>query len=297
MKGTLTGKILKGIGGFYYVLDDRRNVYECKARGRFRKDGIVPLPGDIVQFAPQGRSSGFIDEIMPRKNEMKRPRVSNVDMVAIVASAQKPAVDRLLCDKLIIYAKRAGIQPLLVVNKCDVAKPDYVRSLCEEYKNVCPTVCVSAATGEGIEALRAFLDSRCTCFAGQSATGKSSLLNALFPKLSLDTGGLSKKVDRGRHTTRQAELLLLDDFSGTVVDTPGFSFLETVKMEPERLCDYCDDMNGFASQCRFGSCLHENEPQCGVKDAVRQGLINQDRYQRYLMILKELKEMRGKEYD
>jgi ribosome biogenesis GTPase len=240
-----TGRILKGVGGFYYVLDDAGAVHECKARGRFRLDGTTPLPGDMVRFSTQKDSYGFIEEILPRRNEMKRPRVANVDMVAIVVSAQKPQADKLLCDKLIVHLKQAGIRPLLVINKCDVAAPEAVDALEAEYRGICPVVRVSAMSGEGLSELKAALSGCCTCFAGQSAVGKSSLLNALFSHLSLETGGLSRKVDRGRHTTRHAELIVLDDFSGMVVDTPGFSFLEPESIEPEELgslySDFVDD--------------------------------------------------------
>ncbi len=279
------------------MLDDSNVTHECKARGRFRIDGMTPLPGDMVSFSPQTTSSGFIEEILPRRNELKRPRVANVDMVAIVVSAQKPVIDKVLCDKMIVCAKKAGIKPLLVINKCDATTAEEISALMEEYKNVCESVCVSAATGDGLPSLKAHLTNRCTCFAGQSATGKSSLLNALFSGLSLNTGGLSKKVDRGRHTTRHAELMILDDFSGTVVDTPGFSFLEADEMLPEQLCGCCDDFREFSDQCRFTGCLHDKEPQCGVKEAVSKGLIHEGRYQRYLTILKELQEMKEKKYD
>jgi len=294
---TPTGRILKGIGGFYYVLDEMGAIHECKARGRFRIDKTTPLPGDMVCFTPQTSSSGLIKEILPRKNELKRPRVANVDVVAIVASAQKPALDKLLCDKLIVHAMRAGIKPVLIINKCDLAKQGQIFDLVDEYKNVCSCVCVSAKTGEGLADLKALLSEQCTCFAGQSATGKSSLLNALFPQLSLETGGLSKKVDRGRHTTRHAELMIMDDFVGTVVDTPGFSFLETDGMQPEQLSACYGDLNRYANECRFIGCLHDKEPQCGVKEAVMNGLVSEDRYQRYLTILKELQEMKEKMYD
>ena len=293
----LTGRILKGVGGFYYVLDDSGAVHECKARGRFRIDGMTPLPGDMVSFSPQTDTYGFIEEILPRRSELKRPRAANVDMVAIVVSAQKPLVDKLLCDKLIIHLNRAGIRPLLVINKCDVATPESMAALRTEYASACPVVCVSAATGEGLPALKAELSGRCTCFAGQSAAGKSSLLNALFPHLSLETGGLSKKVDRGRHTTRHAELIIMEDFTGTVLDTPGFSFLEPESIQPEELGALYNDFGRHALQCRFACCLHDKEPDCGVKEAVDQGIVNKDRYQRYLTILKELQEMKEKMYD
>jgi ribosome biogenesis GTPase len=292
-----TGRILKGVGGYYYILDDKGDTHECKARGRFRLDGLTPLPGDFVQFSPETTSSGFIEEILPRKNELKRPRVVNVDVAAIVVSAQKPVADKLLCDKLIVHAKRAGIQPLLVVNKCDLSSKDQISAFLNEYKDVCPSICVSAKTGEGLDDLKARLTGCCTCFAGQSATGKSSLLNALFPQLSLETGGLSKKVDRGRHTTRHAELMTLEGFSGTVVDTPGFSFLEPDGMLPGELCACYSDLDKYSSQCRFIGCLHDKEPDCGVKEAVSKGLVNEGRYQRYLTILKELQKMKEKMYD
>jgi ribosome biogenesis GTPase len=292
-----TGRILKGVGGFYYVLDDAGAVHECKARGRFRLDGTTPLPGDMVRFSTQKDSYGFIEEILPRRNEMKRPRVANVDMVAIVVSAQKPQADKLLCDKLIVHLKQAGIRPLLVINKCDVAAPEAVDALEAEYRGICPVVRVSAMSGEGLSELKAALSGCCTCFAGQSAVGKSSLLNALFSHLSLETGGLSRKVDRGRHTTRHAELIVLDDFSGMVVDTPGFSFLEPESIEPEELGSLYSDFVDHASRCRFNGCLHDKEPDCGVKEAVSKGIISEGRYQRYLTILKELQEMKEKRYD
>lgn len=292
-----SGTILKGIGGFYYVRDADGNVHECKAKGSFRNDKLVPLPGDHVRFSAGDGVFGFIEEICERRNELKRPRVANIDQVAIVASVQKPKADCLLCDKLIVQSKLAGITPLLVFNKCDAADEDAAAALAREYQNACAYVFVSATAGDGLGALKERLRGRITCFAGQSAVGKSSLLNALFPGLSLETGGLSKKTDRGRHTTRHAELLVMRDIDGMAVDTPGFSFLENADLPPERLSRYYDDIRPFADGCRFLSCLHDREPQCGVKDAVARGDISEGRYQRYLTILKELQEKRLREYD
>ena len=215
-------------------------------------------------------------------------------MVAIVVSAQKPVADKLLCDKMIVYANIAGVRPLQIINKCDVADAQHISALAAEYQDICPIVRVSAETGEGLVELKEHLSDKCTCFAGQSATGKSSILNALFPKLSLNTGGLSKKVDRGRHTTRHAELMILEGFSGVVVDTPGFSFLETDEMLPEQLSAFYDDISRFAVKCRFVGCLHDREPDCAVKEAVSEGLIHEGRYQRYLTILKELQDLKEK---
>ncbi len=292
-----TGTILKGVGGFYYVRDAEGEVHECKARGRFRNDKVTPLPGDHVRFATNEGAYGSIEEICDRRNELHRPHVANIDQAAIVVSVQKPKADCLLCDKLIVQSKKAGILPFLVFNKCDAADDESISLLLKEYQSVCACVCVSATTGEGLDDLKSHLKSRSTCFAGQSAVGKSSILNTLFPGLSLETGGLSKKTDRGRHTTRHAELLVMDDISGMVVDTPGFSFLENADLLPSELGYYYDDMRPFVQNCRFTLCLHAEEPNCGVKEAVAKGLISEGRYRRYLTILKELEEKRLHEYD
>ena len=291
------GKILKGVGGFYYVLDESGQIHECKARGRFRKDGITPLPGDNVEFAHEDGSYGFIEEIEERSNELNRPRVANVDMAAIVVSAGKPNIDYMLCDKMLISINREGIAPLLIINKCETVVEARIEALRAEYQNACTTIRVSAKTGEGLIALKDMLAGKCTCFAGQSAAGKSSILNALFPGLDLKTGGMAKKTDRGKHTTRHAELLLLEGFSGTVVDTPGFSFFDSADIAPEELCEYYNDMVPFADGCKFATCLHTHEPDCSVKQALADGKIDSNRYQRYLKILKELQEKRQRQYD
>lgn len=288
------GKILKGVGGFYTVQDADGKQYECRACGRFRNEGETPLPGDAVEFSPE---TAYIEQILPRFSELKRPRVANVDMVAIIASAEKPKIDTLLCDKLIISARRNGIEPLLVLNKCDAAEQSDIEKICADYHSAVDTLYVSARTGFGLIELKEKLSGKCTCFAGQSAVGKSSLLNALFPGLTLKTDGLSRKTDRGKHTTRHAELLVPEEFYGTVVDTPGFSFFENDEIEPEALWEYCDDIRPFGGGCRYPSCLHAGEPDCSVKQAVQQGDISQTRYDRYLEILKELKEKRDKKYD
>ncbi len=294
---TLEGKILKGVSGFYYVLESSGRIYECKARGRFRNDGVTPLPGDNVVFSADSGGNGYIEEIQARRNELKRPRVANVDVIAIVASAGKPKIDFMLCDKLIVAAMKEDIEPIMIINKCDSADEPGKEKLLLEYGKACDTICVSAATKEGIDVLKNRLKGKCTCFAGQSAAGKSSLLNAMFSELSLETGGMSKKTDRGKHTTRHAELLLLEDFSGTAVDTPGFSFLEPEKILPQELAGYYKDIEPYSHECRFSTCLHSNEPDCSVKEAVGKGLINKNRYSRYLELLKEIQEKRQRQYD
>jgi ribosome biogenesis GTPase len=289
----LKGRILKGIGGFYYIQDEQGAIHECKARGRFRKDGLTPLTGDNVTFS----GGGFIEEIEPRKNELKRPKVVNIDVAAVVVSAEKPEIDYLLCDKLLVSIKREHIRPLLIINKCDIASMNHIEKIQHEYSGACETVCVSAKSGAGMDILKGLLENSITCFAGQSAAGKSSIINALFPELCLKTGLLSKKTDRGTHTTRQAELLITEGFTGAVVDTPGFSFFDCAEMMPEELSASYDDMSPYRKACRFTSCLHADEPDCAVKEAVDKGLISNDRYQRYLQILKEIQEKRSKKYD
>lgn len=289
------GIIIKGVGGFYDIRDENGNIVVGKACGRFRIEGVTPLPGDRVLFSIDRAKSALIENILPRKNELKRPRVANVDMVAIVISAEKPKPDLLLTDKQIIEAQTANIIPLLIINKCDAAQKDDIERIESEYKNVCQVLVVSAATGEGICLLREELKGCCTCFAGQSAVGKSSILNSLFKTLNLEVGGLAEKTARGRHTTRHSQLIEIDNIC--VVDTPGFSLLDSANIEPEQLWRQYGDMQKFANQCRFISCLHENEPGCAVKKAVEDNLISEQRYQRYLKILKELKLRRAKKYD
>ena len=290
----MIGKILKGIGGFYTVYSEDGSEYECKACGRFRNEGETPLPGDDVEISPEAL---VIEKILPRHSELKRPRVANVDAVAIVVSATKPKIDALLCDKLIISARRSGIYPLLVLNKCDTAQPEDINRIHEEYHNAVDVVCVSAKAGLGIDELKQRLAGHCVCFAGQSAVGKSSLLNAMFPEMELKTDGLSRKTDRGKHTTRHAELMMPAGFNGTVFDTPGFSFFESDEIPPEALWEYYADMRPYGGGCRYPSCLHAGEPGCGVYEALLRGEISQSRYQRYLELLKELKEKRDRKYD
>jgi len=226
---------LKGIGGFYYVLDENMKIHECKAAGRFRKQGIVPLPGDNVVFVDEQDSYGFIEEIEARKNLLIRPRVANVDKVAIIVSAGKPNIDSMLCDKLLVSIIKAGIEPLMVINKIDTVDGPQIEKIRREYDKSCETICVSAETKQGLNALKLILQNKCTCFAGQSAAGKSTLLNALFEELNLGTGGMSKKTARGKHTTRHAELLLPKTLLVLLLTHRGSRFT-TTKMFCPKIC-------------------------------------------------------------
>ncbi|MEX1306902.1 MAG: ribosome small subunit-dependent GTPase A [Eubacteriales bacterium] len=285
----IEGRILKGIGGFYYVYDKQKRVHECKARGRFRNENITPLPGDFVTFSPEkGESQGYIEEILPRKNQLVRPQVVNVDQVMIIVAVKDPKPDLLLIDKLIISAERVGILPILVINKSDLASEVDIESIMAQYTPSYEVLVTSAKKGEGLSEIKKRLRGNTTCFAGQSAVGKSSILNALFKELGLETGILSKKTARGKHTTRHAELIRPYRVNGMVVDTPGFSLLKNKGIEPATLSHYYPEMREYLGDCKFSSCLHTHEPKCAVKQAVAEGKINEARYERYKQLMETL---------
>lgn len=321
----MRGRIIKGIGGFYEVLCDGQ-IYTCRARGRFRKEKLTPLIGDWVSFTPgmhrpaggslgragnavsdqpcaasgqpnEGEELGAVDAIEPRRNALKRPPLANLDLLLCVCAAKSPAPDLLLVDKLLLQAKQIDCDVVLVLNKCDLADQDALQALTRQYTGAVRAVYpVSAARGDGLEALRAGISGLCCCLAGQSGVGKSSLLNALFPQLGLVTGEVSQRMDRGKHTTRHVELLMLEG-GGAVADTPGFSLLEMESLEPRLLPALYPEFKAYEGKCRFNGCLHQSEPGCAVKDAVAQGAISQERWQRYGELLQELKERWRDRYD
>ena len=291
----MRGIILKGIGSFYTVLCDDGESYTCKARGKFRIDGKTPLPGDHVEFEPSGELEGYMRDILPRKNAFLRPAVANVDQLVIVMAASAPKPDLLLTDKLLLDCERRGVSPLLVLNKCDERDTELVRDIISQYEPTgYRTIEVSAHGGEGLDQLKSELFSKISCFTGQSAVGKSSLLNALLPELDLPVGGLSRKVERGKHTTRHAELW--PAYGGAVVDTPGFSLLESDELAPEELPAFYPEMKEH-NNCYFTACLHMSEPDCAVKRALEEGEISRGRYERYCELVKELIEKRKHRYD
>ncbi len=268
-------------------------MHECKAAGRFRKEKVTPLPGDNVSFSPQeGSKNGFIESIHSRKNQLTRPQVANIDQVIITMATQSPKPDLVLIDKLLISALAAGIEPLICINKRDLAKKNEKDVLVRQYSGCFQVFVASAKTGVGLKKIKRALTGKTTCFAGQSAVGKSSILNALFKDLELETGGLSKKTERGKHTTRHAELIKAEKVNGYVVDTPGFSLLESGALTPEAVGKYYPEIRDIAQQCKFAGCLHRAEPECAVKEAVENGKFNQYRYERYLKIIEEIEEGR-----
>ena len=277
------------MGGLYTVFCPADGAeYVLRARGVFRREKRTPLVGDRVLCTPgAGEIHGWIDDILPRTSECLRPPVANVEwMVLVVAPAPPP--DLLLVDRLLVWARRAGIVPLLCVNKADLDE-GLGETVCAQYRaSGVDALVISAVTGQGIEALRARLAGRVSCFAGQSAVGKSSLLNALYG-LELPTGGLSRRIERGRHTTRHARLLRCGD--ALVVDTPGFSLLELWhSLPPEELAHYYPEFDAYAADCRFQPCLHDREPGCAVREAAEGGALSAERLARYRALLSEVRE-------
>lgn len=294
----MEGLVLKGIGGFYTVLDAHGDTFVCRARGKLRLDDTSPVAGDQVEFA-QGEKEGeenVILSILPRKNLLTRPAVANLDKLIIVIALSSPKPDLLLVDKLLLQCELKGIAPVLVLNKADVAHTVLARSVRGQYQ-ACgyKMITASAIAGDGIEDVRAEIAGCTCCFAGQSAVGKSSLLNAIVPELALEVGGLSKKTERGRHTTRLAQLFVA--CGGAVVDTPGFSLLDAEQIEPEALWRYYPEMREHGGNCRFSECLHISEPDCEVKPLVGEGKLSFERYERYKILVQELTEKRKHKYD
>ena len=292
-----TGIILKGVGGFYTVLSNGMS-FVCKARGLFRKQNQTPIVGDNVSFSLNADGeTGYLLSIEARKNELIRPMVANIDKLFIVVSASKPAVDLLLVDKLLLCCEKLRIEPVLIINKCDDADAASIDGIRKEYSLTgYRTYTVSAVTGDGIEALRSELEGSVVCFAGQSAVGKSSLLNALIPGMKLEVGELSRKTERGRHTTRHAELIPIGN-GGAVLDTPGFSLLENIECEPEEIKNLYPELRRHVFECRFSGCLHISEPGCAVKEEIVGRDFDSERYNRYVRLVKEAMENRKHKYE
>ena len=283
-----TGKIIKGIGGFYYV-DCDGEVFECKARGSFRKQGITPLVGDNVNISVFDNSENAIETILPRKNELIRPPLANLDSLFIVASLVDPKINTLILDNLIAVAEYKKIEPVIVLTKIDLDdSADKYKSI---YENAGFKVVLCDNTdSRGADEIRTLLGGKCSAFTGNTGVGKSSLLNNIFPSLNLATGETSKILGRGRHTTRHCELFKVD--GGYIADTPGFSSLYLMDMEEQELKDYFPEFRKYDDQCRFQGCRHIHEPGCRVKEALEEGEISRIRYEDYLNLYEELKEKR-----
>ncbi len=286
--------MLKGVGGYYTVRLDHGEEVTAQARGRFRHEGLSPVCGDRVLIERQQEGHAALVEILPRKNIMVRPQVANIDQLVIVLSASKPKPDLLLCDKLMLQAIPLSIVPLIVINKCDEGDGKALEEIRREYAHV-DTLILSARTGEGLKPLRHALSGKVNCFAGQSAVGKSSLLNALLPGLSLLVGGLARRTDRGKHTTRHVELWPYE--GGAVLDTPGFSLLELTAIDQETLDRAYPEFGDAPKHCRFAACSHRTEPGCAVKALLESGTLSPGRYTRYVELCTQFEELRKNRYN
>ncbi len=287
----MQGKIVKGIGGFYYVHIENKGIYECKAKGIFRKDNRKPLVGDDVELdiLDEAEKKGNIAALLPRKSELIRPAVANVDQALVIFSITKPAPSLNLLDRFLIMMQQQNLPCIICFNKQDIAE-EVERKLLEETYEKCgyQVLFVSALQEEGIGELLEILKQKTTTVAGPSGVGKSSLINRLQNNTVMETGSISEKIDRGKHTTRHSELISIGE-STYIMDTPGFSSLGIFDMEKEELAQYYPEFTEFETQCRFGGCAHISEPVCGVKDALARGLISKIRYENYTLLYDELK--------
>lgn len=286
----MDGRILKGIGGFYYV-DTTQGLVECKARGKFRKTIGKPIVGDLVELEVQPDGTGYLLEIRSRKNSLIRPAVANLDLIVIVATEASPKTDPFLIDKVIAIAENKGIEPCVVLNKCDLDPSD---TLYRTYQKVgIPVFRVSAQTGEGLAALRAYLQGKAAAFAGNSGVGKSSLLNCLIPDFGAETGAISDRIGRGKHTTRHVELVPYQ--GGYIADTPGFSSFDTEQMDlvlREDLQYAFREFEPYLMQCQFTGCAHVKEKGCAIRAAVAAGGIPQSRYDSYVKLYESVKDLK-----
>lgn len=280
-------RIIKALSGFYYVQTED-GVIECRARGRFRKENITPLVGDIVSISRSGKS-GTIDEIEPRRNSFIRPAVANIDVLVVLASCAIPVTEPFLIDRILAIAGRQNVPCVICVNKNDLCAGDTLREIYE--KAGYPVLCTSAQTGEGIEELRGLIRGKFAAFTGNSGVGKSSVLNALEPGLGLAVAEVSQKLGRGKHTTRHIELYPFGD--GTyVADTPGFSSFDTERMEllrKEELQHTFPDFAPYIGSCQFHDCAHLKEPGCAVRRALDEGQIGKSRYDSYVRLYEMMK--------
>ncbi len=286
------GIIVKALSGFYYV-ETEGNLYECRARGAFRNQKIIPLVGDRCEIVvlDEVQKKGNVTGLLPRKNTFIRPPIANIDQMGIVFAAAAPIPIPYLIDQLTVVAEHHQIRPFLVMNKMDLQKEEN-NSLQQAYQLAQYEIfCVSATEKRGIADLRQYLNGKVTVLAGCSGVGKSSILNLLGTNICVQTGGVSKKIQRGRHTTRTVELFPLDQRT-FVADSPGFSSLDITQIRAEDLASCFPEIRSYQDGCRFRGCSHVGEPGCVIKEAVQQGRIAQSRYNSYVQMYQTLKEIK-----
>ena len=285
------GRIEKALSGFYYV-NTGAEVLQCRARGKFRREGLSPLVGDWAQVRELGGGEGFVEAVEPRRNLFLRPAAANIDQLVIIASAAIPVTEPYLIDRIAAIASLKGCQVLLCLNKCDL---DPAEELYDIYRHSAIQVLrLSAATGEGMDALCTAIAGKLNAFTGNSGVGKSSILNTLLPELTLPVGEVSKALGRGRHTTRHVELFRLS-CGAEIMDSPGFSSFETEELNLElkhRLPETFREFAPYLGECQFLDCSHTKEKGCAVREALEAGKLQPSRYQSYLRLFEELKPLR-----
>ena len=283
-------RIIKALSGFYYVQTED-GLLECRARGKFRKEGLSPMVGDLVTVSRQG-SGGTVEEVLPRKNAFLRPAVANIDQLVILCACTIPVTEPFLIDRVLAIAGQQNVESLICINKNDLESGEKLASI---YRHAgFETLLTSAATGEGVEELAEHLKGKLSAFTGNSGVGKSSLLNALSPQLGLEVGEVSQKLGRGRHTTRHIELYALPE-NTFVADTPGFSSFDTERMDlvlKEQLQDAFRDFAPYVGKCQFHDCAHLKEPGCAVRAALEAGLLEPTRYESYTRLYEMAKEIK-----
>ena len=290
-----TGRIIKGIGGFYYVyVPEVDKVFECKAKGIFRKDGLKPLVGDLVKMVciDVEKILGNISELLPREVTLLRPAVANVDQALIVFALKKPEPNFNVLDRFIIMMQQQNLPCIICFNKEDIATEEEIESVKQDYSK-CGCECIVVSTKENlhIDRLKEMLSGKTTAIAGPSGVGKSTLVNLLTGSEKMETGEISKKLDRGKHTTRHSELMAvtINDKLSFVMDTPGFTSLYVLDEDEYSISSYYREFDEYRTECKFNTCLHINEPKCGVKAAVEAGKISRLRYNNYCKLYEEEK--------
>ena len=285
----MRGLIVKGIGGFYYIQTEK-GIIEAKGRGSLKNKGITLCVGDEVKVSltKEEETKGVIEEIFPRKNHFIRPPIANIDMFIVVFAADEPKPNYPVIDKFLISAHKHGIEPVICLNKCDLLSRREIDSIVDIYSGVYKVLCVSSKTGENMELLSEIIKGKKAALAGPSGVGKSSILNLLHPKAEMAIGEISRKTKRGRHTTRHVEIFNLEG-GGMVFDTPGFTSFDISEMMPEELTNCYPEFREFLGHCRYDNCRHLKEPECAVREAVREGRIHPLRYKSYVLNEEDLR--------